>query len=142
MTYFWNLMHKEDSANLAQVEALIEKHGWIGRSEVGRRANSALWLVIQHSNVDLMEKYLPLLEESVKNGESKGSHLALMTDRVRMYRELPQIYGSQIVKDKDTGELKVYTLQDPASVNAKRAEVGLGPLEEYAARIGVIWKAP
>ncbi|QCK16382.1 DUF6624 domain-containing protein [Mangrovivirga cuniculi] len=139
MAYIWGLMSKEDDRLLKEVVSIIEKHGWVGRSEVGGKANAALWLVIQHAPLEVQEKYIPLLEESVKKGESSGSHLALLVDRIEMRNGRPQIYGSQITSDSETGESRVYDLVDPQNVNSRRAEVGLGPLEEYARRFGVEW---
>lgn len=48
-----------------------------------------------------------------------------MTDRLLMHFGYPQVYGSQILN----GEL--YTIENPDSVDIRRASVGLGPLEEY-----------
>lgn len=142
MHYFWQLMHEQDSINEQEVIAIIEQHGWAGRSVVGGQANMALWLVIQHAPVETQEKYLPLLRESVKQGESSGNHLALLEDRVLMHRGKPQVYGSQIVTDETTGKYKVYAIAEPEYVNQRRESVGLGPMEEYVKRWGISWTVP
>lgn len=139
MAYFWYLISKEDSLNEKEVVQIIEDNGWLGQSEVGGKANTALWLVIQHADVELQEKYLPLLKASVKKGESQGSHLALLEDRILMYQGKPQIYGSQIVLDQETGQWKLYDLENPDQVDERRKEVGLGPLKEYLDQMGVEW---
>jgi hypothetical protein len=54
----------------------------------------------------------------------------------------PQIYGSQIVSDPETGEDMVYEVFEPEFVNARRASVGLGPIEEYIARWNIEWTVP
>ena len=134
MQYFWNLMMREDSLNEKEVLAIIDKHGWPGRSEVGGKANTAVWLVIQHADLETQEKYLPLLKASVKAGESSGNHLAMLEDRILMRNGKKQIYGSQITKDPETGEWMLYPVIDPENINERRAEVGLGPIEEYLQR--------
>ena len=53
----------------------------------------------------------------------------------------PQVYGSQIVRNPDNGQWMLHPLEDEAGVNRRRAEVGLEPLEEYALRFGIVWKA-
>jgi hypothetical protein len=44
----------------------------------------------------------------VKKGESSGGHLALLEDRIQMRNGKPQIYGSQITRDEETGKQVVY----------------------------------
>ena len=139
MKYFWRLVSKEDSINEAEVIAIIEEKGWVGRSMVGGKANMTLWLVIQHAPLETQEKYLPMLKESVKKGESSGSHLALLEDRIQMRNGKPQIYGSQITRDEKTGENTVYEIKDSEYVNQRRKEVGLGPIEDYLKRWGIEW---
>ena len=139
MKYFWKLVSEQDSINEAEVIAIIDEKGWVGRSLVGGQANMTLWLVIQHAPLETQEKYLPLLKESVKNGESSGSHLALLEDRIQMRNGKPQIYGSQITRDEETGKDIVYEIKDPEYVNQRRKEVGLGPIEDYVKRWGIKW---
>ncbi len=41
---------------------------------------------------------------------------------------------------QETGEFKVYEIKDPAQVNERCKEVGLGPIEEYLKRWNIEWK--
>ena len=131
MDFFWETIAKQDSINEKEVIEIIETRGWVGTSVVGDRANMVLWLVIQHAPVEVEERYLPLLRESALKGESKGRHLAMLEDRINMYKGLPQVYGSQITTDTETGKYVLYKLIDPEYVNQRRKEIGLGPIEEY-----------
>ena len=139
MKYFWSLMAREDSLNTIDVVDIIEGNGWPGKSEVGGMANTAVWLVIQHADLELQEKYLPMLKASVKEGESNGSHLALLEDRIRMRNDKPQLYGSQYYFNKETEQNEFFQISDPEKVNERRAEVGLGPIEDYAERNSIKW---
>ena len=139
MKYFWQLVSEQDSINELEVLQIIDERGWPGKSLVGGKANTTVWLVVQHAPIETQEKYLPLLEESVKKGESQGSHLALLVDRIQMRNDLPQTYGSQITRDPETGDQIVYEIKDPEYVNQRRREVGLGPIEEYVKRWGIEW---
>lgn len=82
--YIWTLIDVQDSINAVNVADIIEKYGWLGINRVGYSANLALWLVIQHAPLNVQEKYLGLLEESVSKGESEGWCLAYLYDRVLM----------------------------------------------------------
>lgn len=139
MNYFWKLVSAQDSLNEIEVMKIIDDHGWVAKSLVGGQANTTLWLVIQHAPIEVQEKYLPLLKESVIAGESRGSHLALLEDRIQMRNGKPQIYGSQIVSDPETSEQIVYEIWEPEYVNQRRKEVGLGPIEDYIKRWGIQW---
>lgn len=127
-----------DSTNLVQVESLIARYGWMGRSFVGDKANSALFLVIQHADLETQLKYVDLLQHSVEAGESKASNLALMQDRILMRQGKNQLYGSQVVYSK-TGEQMFYPIEDEKNVNLRRAKMGLQPLEEYAKLFGITY---
>ena len=134
MTYFWDLIQEQDSINELAVLKIIDERGWPGSSLVGNNANTTVWLVIQHAPLETQEKYLPLLKESVKKGESRGSNLALLEDRIEVRNKRPQIYGSQISMNKETNKYEISNLLDPENVDKRRAEVGLGPLANYVKR--------
>ena len=68
--------------------------------------------------------------------------MALMEDRILMGEGEPQIYGSQLRGSGPNGEFELWKIKDPEYVNQRRAEVGLGPLEEYVARWGVEFNVP
>ncbi|MFI5148977.1 MAG: OmpA family protein [Bacteroidia bacterium] len=124
---------QDDSENLGAVKAILDREGWLGEDAVGRDGNLCLFLVIQHAGQRTQEKYLPVMREAVNNGKARASDLALLEDRVALKQGRKQIYGSQIIRDEKTGKNKVAPLIDSIHVNKRRAEVGLGPLEDYAA---------
>lgn len=130
-----------DSCNQQQVKALIDKYGWLGKSFVGARGNQAVFLVIQHADSATQEKYFPLLQQSVDEGESSATDLALMQDRILMRRGKNQIYGSQVVSDGNGG-WKFYPIEDEKNVNIRRAKIGLQPIEEYAKYFSIDYKLP
>ena len=137
----WELINKQDSINLIKVENVLEEHGWLNTQEVGRHANSALFLVIQHADIKTQEKYLPILREAVKNGDARAADLALLEDRVALKQGKRQIYGSQIGINQETGEYFLSPLMDPDNVNKRRAEVGLEPIEDYISNWNLTWDA-
>lgn len=115
----------KDDRNLSLIISLLEKCGMPTLAEVSQEQVMAVWLVIQHSDKYFMKKYLPMLEQSAKNGDIDKSMIALTKDRVLMYEGKPQIYGSQVMNGK------LWDLYKPEYVNQRRREVGLNPIEEY-----------
>lgn len=133
---------RQDSLNLQRVEAIIAEHGFPGKSKVGERGASTIWLVIQHAPLEKQEKYFPLLTEAAEKGELRKSDWAYLVDRINMHKGIPQVYGSQVVTNPETGAWMFHPIEDEANVNVRRAAVGLSPLEEYAQMMGVEWKLP
>ncbi len=135
----WEKIALVDSLNTARVSEILDTHGWLGAKAVGQTGNSALFLVVQHADIAVQEKYLPVMREAVKSGNARGSSLALLEDRVLMRHGKKQIYGSQVRNDPATGAQYFFPIEDIDHVDARRAAVGLGPLAEYAEHFGIVW---
>ena len=129
-------MRKIDSSNLAIVLDIINKYGWLGEEVVGINGNMALFLVIQHSNLDVQEKMLPILKAAVLDKRARPNNLALLEDRISVAKTGKQIYGSQYY-EKDSVK-KLYPIIDPINVNKRRVEVGLGTIEDYKKVTGAL----
>ncbi|WP_396147804.1 DUF6624 domain-containing protein [Flavobacterium sp.] len=133
------IMMQKDSINLIKVTKILDKHGWVGADKVGGQANQTLFLVIQHSDLPTQQKYLPMMREAVKNKNASSSALALLEDRVALGEGKKQIYGSQIGFDKETNTNYVLPLEDPDTVDQRRASVGLGLLADYVKNWNIVW---
>ncbi len=137
---FVDTVQRTDSLNMARVEEIIQWYGYPGKSKVGEEQASTAWLVIQHAPLEKQEQYFPLIEAAAQQGEIRKSDWALLLDRIRMRKGLPQVYGSQIVRDPNSGAWIVHPIENEADVDKRRAEIGLEPLEDYALRFGIVWK--
>lgn len=71
------------------------------------------------------------IEEAAEKNDIDWNYDAAMKDRALMFEGKPQIYGSQIIEDSENGGWKIYDLQDPDSVDKRRAEIGMESLSEY-----------
>jgi hypothetical protein len=129
-TYLWDLIAQADRKNLAYLDSIVGIYGWLGMYKVGEEGSDAMWKVIQHASLDIQERYLPMIRESVENGSTSRANLAFLEDRIRLYQGKYQIYGTQVVKDDD-GIYKVFPIENPDSVDSRRAELGFEPLVEY-----------
>lgn len=139
MKAHWKTINLKDSINLIRVKSILDRQGWLGADVVGEQGNTALFLVIQHSDQATREKYLPMMREAVKNGKAQASSLALLEDRVALAQGKRQIYGSQIGRNPETQAYYLSPLEDPDNVDKRRADVGLGPLAEYLTQWNIIW---
>ena len=141
MQALWQTIHEKVSINLIKVKSILDQYGWLGTDVVGDQGNSTLFLVIQHSDQQTQEKYLPMMREAVKNGKAYPGNLALLEDRVAIGQGKRQIYGSQIGRDPETMEYYVLPLEDPDNVDKRRTEVGLSSLSEYLMHWNMKWDA-
>ncbi len=139
MEKHWELIMEKDSINLIRIQEILDTRGWLGQDVIGGKGNSTLFLVIQHSNQKVQEKYLPMMRDAVAKGNADGSSLALLEDRVALGKGELQIYGSQIGRDQETGEFFLLPLIDPDNVDKRRDEVGLGPIQDYVGHWGMTW---
>jgi hypothetical protein len=136
----WNVIKEADASNLAKVTAILDATGWLGAKQIGDRANSTLFLVIQHADPATQRKYLPMMRSAVMEGKAKASSLALLEDRVALREGRPQIYGSQIARDQTHGgNYYVRPILDPEKVDERRASMGLGPLADYVKNWNIVW---
>ena len=139
MRAHWRTIDKKDSINQIKIQKILDERGWLGQDIIGGQGNSTLFLVIQHSPIEIQEKYLPMMREAVKKNNAQPSSLALLEDRVALRTGKRQIYGSQIGRDKETGEPYVSPIEDPENVDKRRAEVGLGTLADYISNWNITW---
>lgn len=135
----WKIILEKDSINLIKVRKILDERGWLGADVIGNQGNLTLFLVIQHSDIETQEKYLPMMREAVNKGNARASSLALLEDRVALRKGEKQIYGSQIGRDQETGEYYVLPLIAPDNVDKRRADVGLGTIQDYISNWGMTW---
>ncbi|MCM8569857.1 hypothetical protein NE848_10730 [Gramella jeungdoensis] len=143
----WEIVKKQDSINIDRVSEIISRYGYPGKSLVGEPTNKAAWFVIQHSNK--IEEYFPLIRKAGKENEIPLTLVAMMEDRLLMYKGEKQKYGTQmksgIITDPETGERKwqfyIWPVESPEQVNELRKSVGFETtIEEYARSSNVEYK--
>lgn len=116
---------KNDSINLIRVCQILESYPLDFGEE-----NEIIWAVIQHSNPDLQQKYLPQFINAAQKGKIRKELVAVMQDRIACQSGKPQIYGSQ-GNFNDSGIFEPTEISDPENVDARRASMGMCPLKEY-----------
>ena len=133
------IMILKDSLNLIKIVKILEEKGWVGKDKVGQQANTTLFLVIQHSDLKVQQKYLPMMREAVKKGNADAASFAYLIDRIALREGKRQIYGSQMGRKPNTNEYYILPLEDPINVDKRRLEVGLTPLAEFVSKYNVIF---
>ena len=124
-------MEETDSANLASVSHILDNYGWpAGLSDA---ANKAIFLVIDHSDLKTMNKYIGLFRDAVEKGYLSMNDFVTMEDRMLMNAGKPQKYGTQAYSLVEDGKTVIYIwpVEDPDKLDALRKSVGLIPIEDY-----------
>jgi len=132
------IIHEKDSVNEIIVSGLLDKYGWISKEVVGSNGNATLGLVLQHSSLATQLKYLPVMREAVKTGKADPYDLAMLEDLVLVRQGKKQLYGTSVISVEGK-KYYVSPMEDPANVDKRRAELGLGTLDEYLRNWGIRW---
>lgn len=131
----WEAQYAVDRRNVERLKEIIAIHGWPGRSLVGPQAETVGFIIIQHADHATQVEYLPMLKQAVAEGELQGQALAFLEDRILVAEGKKQLYGTQLRWSAETGQLEPVPVEDEANVDVRRAELGLGPLDEYVKRV-------
>lgn len=119
-------------ANADRLALIIADYGWPGPDLVGADGSAAAWLVLQHAiaRPNLMRRARDLLRGS---SAVPPARWAMLDDRIAVFEGREQTWGTQFDWD-EAGEMNPLPIADPANVDARRAEVGLPPLDQAIAR--------
>ena len=123
-----------DDEHASLLEDVLNRRGWPGISAHGVTADTDAWLIAQHADhrPDLQERVLHTLEELVGKEETDPKNYAYLLDRVAINAGRPQRFGTQL--GPKNGCLALRPVEDEAGVDARRAGVGLPPLNEYLSK--------
>ena len=121
-------MLASQAANANRMVEILDQFGWPGADLVGVDGAAAAWLLVQHGQASLQERALDLMRVAADPGVS-AADIAMMTDRILVERGQPQLYGTQF--QFIDGKLVQDAVDDPDSVEVRRAEVGLPTMAEY-----------
>ncbi len=124
-------MKELHNRNAKILSDIIDTIGYPTIDKVGKEANEAAWLVIQHSigQPEFMKKCAKLLEKAVSENKADPKSLAYLNDRIAVFEGKEQLYGTQFDWDEN-GNLSPNLFDDLNKVNERRKSIGLNTLEK------------
>lgn len=124
-------MKEVHTRNAKILSEIIDAIGYPTIDKVGKEANEAAWLVIQHSiaHPEFLKKCVNLLEKAVHENNADPKSLAYLSDRIAVFEGKKQLYGTQFDWD-EYGELSPNSFDDLNNVNERRKSIGLNTLEQ------------
>ncbi len=126
-------MNMIDKENQTFVFGLLDNQGW--PDGLSDKANSAIFLVIDHAEFAAQEKYYPVVKEKAEEGIIGKEDAATLQDRILMKKGEMQVYGTQTTRVVINGENINYLwpVKNPDQLDKLRKEVNLPPIAEYIA---------
>lgn len=126
-------MNMIDKENQTFVFGLLDNQGW--PDGLSDKANSAIFLVIDHAEFAAQEKYYPVVKEKAEQGIIGKEDAATLQDRILMKKGDMQVYGTQTTRVVINGENINYLwpVKNPDQLDKLRKEVNLPPIAEYIA---------
>jgi len=120
--------------NADRMKSIVAQSGWPTRALVGEKGIAAAFLIVQHADKDReFQRYcLPLMKEAGKRGEIDLWQIAYLIDRLLVADGKKQLYGTQFdpCEHKDDPDSPC-AVEDPDNLEARRKEMGLGPMNDY-----------
>ena len=123
-------VHRRNGDRLAAI--LDEVGSWPGHRLVGSEGSRAAFLIGQHdiANPALLRRCRDLYAAAVAEADADPDCLANFEDRIRYFEGRLQWYGTHVGWN-DKGEFGSWPpVEEPESVDERRAALGLGPLAE------------
>lgn len=130
-----------DRAHAARLTQIVDAIGWPTRDLVGVEAAQGAFVVVQHAGHDheLQNRCLALMVDQVEQGRLPAPYVALLTDRIRLFAQQPQVFGTQMTfKAGDDGIARcvpAVAIEDPANLDARRDLMGLPPHAQFIAQL-------
>ncbi|WP_417486429.1 DUF6624 domain-containing protein [Maricaulis sp.] len=121
-----------DADNTAWAISLLDEYDFTALVREQPALAADIAALIQHGDISAQRRLLDLVEPFALAGGFNGMRYALLYDRVAVAEDRPQRYGSQF--RCENGEQVYPPIEDPDTVDERRASLGLEPLAAYQAR--------
>lgn len=129
------IYHTNHDINEKKILEILETQGWPNKNIIGEQGNLTICNVLQHSDIEIRKKYLPIMRKAVEEDQLAPRLLARAEDRLATDRGDLQIYGGQIKYYPNTKNFDVWPIIDPVNVDKRRAKIGLGPIAEFLSNL-------
>lgn len=114
------------------LKTLFKDHGFLGYNEVGEQSSHNFLQMVQRMDIDstFQQEVLMVMRKQIEKINASPIEFAYLTDRVNLNQGKPQVYGTQLKINEKGTSYEPKTVIDPENLNKRRAEIGLGTIEE------------
>jgi hypothetical protein len=119
-------------ADKIQLKTLFKENGFLGYSEVGEQSSHNFLQMVQRMDADstFQQEVLVEMKKHIAKINASPIEFAYLTDRVNLNQGKPQVYGTQLKINEKGTSYEPKMVIDPKNLNTRRAEIGLGTIEE------------
>lgn len=92
----WGLQRPLDLKNQQLIDSLFSIYKtYIGKTLAGPKLENTMWLVIQHSDIGIMERYLPVIKKALDEKQISLAPFKMLIDRIYSIKYHYQLFGTQ-----------------------------------------------
>lgn len=114
-------------ANAEALRTIVRRHGWPTAEMVGAPASTAALMILLHAaDLDFQLRCRDLIAQAAADGRCPALHHAYIADHCAVEEGRPQFYGTRV----NPVTLRPYPIRRPGTLDERRRDVGLGPLDE------------
>ncbi|MFS8197908.1 DUF6624 domain-containing protein [Streptomyces sp. CWNU-52B] len=113
--------------NTEALRTIVRRHAWPTADLVGAHASTAALMILLHAtDLDFQLACRDLIAQAVADGHCPAPHHAFIADHCAVELGQPQFYGTRV----DPATFHPYPVRQPGTVDERRCDVGLAPLDE------------
>ena len=110
---YHEIYKKNHMVNEEKILSLLDNFGWPKKENIGEQGNLTICNVLQHSDQEIREKYLPLMKSAVLDGQLHPRFLVRAQDRLATDKGDLQVYGGQMKYYPETKSFNLWPVYDP-----------------------------
>ncbi len=134
-------LHKRYEEHIAKLCQIIKTHGWPTSAMVDKDGVLATYHILKNAGTyELQRDLLPVIVAAIKKDPMQKREFAGLFDRLRVSAGKKQLFGTQAVSSG--GFLILYPTEDEAGLDARRAEYGLPPMDQYINALEGTYRKP
>ena len=131
-------IHEADIVHTDRLKEIVDAIGWPTAELVGPEAAQGAFLVIQHAGQDtaFQNRCLGMMVDLVNESKLPAPYVALLTDRIRMFKGQPQLFGTQMTfsfgEDGSVHAVPSIPIEDIGNLDSRRAMMNMPPHDHFA----------
>jgi len=129
--FYQRIAWKNHPYNIKKVKEILGKENWPDSILIGPRGNQIICTILQHSDQEIREHYIPRMKQAVLDKKLEARWLVRAEDRIATDKGELQIYGGQMKWYPQTKTFNVWPVYDPVNIDKRRTEIGLIPIAEH-----------
>ncbi len=122
---------KNHLVNIIKIKDILDQGDWPEPSVIGEQGNLTICNVLQHADQDTRERYLPMMQQAVKDKKLEPRFLVRAEDRLATDKGQLQIYGGQMKYYPKTKSFNLWPVFDPENIDKRREKIGLEPIAVF-----------